>query len=216
MKREQMTKINSIKYFLTSLLFLPASSMAVQDINLYTARNTDGVYNVRTVMPGILIRGGSSNKTSNKTPLSNSQLCALRADGITKAFYFYTTGFSGNKTVSCNSGEIRYEVASMNNPKHVFQEIRKSIDASTRNDSQGTFVHCWFGVHASGYVAAAALVQFCDWTSSQAVEYWKGNVPKSIQYPKVINQLRAFKKYSDIAELSEEQKNNFCPKQYFK
>lgn len=208
-------QITIIKFLLAFNVFVPLTSFAVQNVDLYTAHNKDGAYNVRTVMPGILFRGGSSNTSANRNPLSNAQLCSLRKDGITKAFYFYSKGFSGNKTVSCDAGDIRYEVASMNNPKHVFQEIKKSIDAS-ENQTQGTFVHCWFGVHASGYVAAAALVQFCDWSSSQAVEYWKGNVPKSIQYAKVINQLRAFKKYSDIPELSEEQKNNFCPKQYFR
>ena len=33
-------------------------------------------------------------------------------------------------------------------------------------------VHCMWGVHSSGAIAAMALVQFCDWSPSRAKAYW--------------------------------------------
>jgi hypothetical protein len=33
-------------------------------------------------------------------------------------------------------------------------------------------VHCMWGVHSSGIVAAMALMQFCDWPEARARDYW--------------------------------------------
>jgi hypothetical protein len=79
-------------------------------------------------------------------------------------------------------------------------------------DKKGAmFVHCWYGVHASGTLAATALRQFCGLSGDQAVRYWESTVPsRSLWYPTVLNAVRSFKP-DPVLNISQEDKERVCP-----
>jgi hypothetical protein len=93
-------------------------------------------------------------------------------------------------------------------------EVRSVLESLHRIIQEGRgamYVHCWYGVHASGYIAAVALMQFCGFSPEAAVEYWNSNVAASIRYEKVQNMIRAFKPYPDL-EISPGLQARVCPR----
>ena len=50
--------------------------------------------------------------------------------------------------------------------------MRAIYDVIKNPDHGPVFVHCMWGVHASGAISAMALVQFCGWSEARAKQYW--------------------------------------------
>jgi protein tyrosine/serine phosphatase len=65
------------------------------------------------------------------------------------------------------------------------------------------YLHCWNGWHASGYISALALKQFCGTTDEAAVQYWDKNTDGQ-------NKIRAFIPRQKFNISSDIQKN-ICP-----
>jgi hypothetical protein len=165
-----------------------------------------GIKNFKMVMPGVLYRGGG---TGGKVPLGDAQLDALCADGFTSATYAYKTGWSGPQSATCGNNRISYDYRQWDNAsalKSTLSEIHDII----RTGQGAMYVHCWYGVHASGYVVSAALMQFCGYSADQAVAYWNSNVPAKLQYPKVQQKIRAFTPYKEFS-ISAADQARVCP-----
>lgn len=189
----------------TSALAAPPSGNLTKEIPGANKRY-NGIKNFKMVMPGVLYRGGG---TGEKVPLGNAQLDALCADGFTNANYAYKTGWTGTKTSSCGGTRLDYEYRQWDNAgalKSTLAEIHDIIRAGRG----AMYVHCWYGVHASGYVVTTALMQFCGYNAEQAVAYWNSNVPAKLQYPKVQQMIRAFKPYREF-EISSSDQARVCP-----
>jgi hypothetical protein len=165
------------------------------------------VRDFREVMPGVLYRGGATTG-EDRTALTKSQLDSICEGGAGSAYYLYKKSVPTDK-YSCTSGKS-VDYSSMDyssSPKTINKRIYKSIHDSAKP----VFVHCWYGIHATGFVAATALMQFCDYSASEAVEYWKVGIAKKLQYSKVITQIQNFKRDPDL-NLTPAEKDRVCPK----
>lgn len=165
-----------------------------------------GLDNFKMVMPGVLYRGGG---TGPRTPLATAPLQALCNEGFSAAVYVYGKGWRGARSVNCGNGQLTYVSKRwdhLNEQREILEELHDII----QRGRGAMYVHCWYGVHASGYIVATALMQFCGLSSAQAVAYWNSNVPRTIQYPKVQARIRAFKPYSDL-QISAAERTRVCP-----
>ena len=134
--------------------------------------------NFKTVIPGLLYRGGGAG---GRVPLSQEALKALCAAGFSLAVYGYSEGFRGTQQIQCSnsiSGErntLTY-IAGEASKLAFEQDIMNRIQTVVANPNAGpVFVHCWNGDHASGELASFALRQFCGWSGPAATAYWSRN-----------------------------------------
>jgi hypothetical protein len=164
-----------------------------------------GIRDFREVMPGVLYRGGANN---GHAPLSHDELKALCEDNIGTAIYLYTTGFSSPSVTQCSKGSLDYIDKGWEGQGRA--AVHKQIYNSIKSKGKAIFIHCWYGIHATGAVAATALMQFCNLTPKQAVEYWKVGVPAKLQYPKVIQSIMSFKP-DPALQLTPEERDQYCP-----
>lgn len=171
-----------------------------------------GLAFVRPVLSGVLYRGGFKGGDKARTGLSSSQLSELCDNGFSRAFYVdYGKNTKFGKT-PCKSGLIDYQSTRSSRASNVMKALYEVI----QNPDQGpVYVHCMWGVHSSGAVAAMALVQFCGWSENRAKEYWndaRNGAPCSGGCDKWID--GKFAKFSVDASLniSNAQRAAICPK----
>jgi len=165
-----------------------------------------GIRDFREVMPGALYRGGANN---GHAPLSHDELNALCEDDIGTAIYLYTTGFSGPSVTHCSKGSLNYIDKGWEGSGRA--AVHKQIYDTIKGKGKPVFIHCWYGIHATGAVAATALIQFCNLPPKQAVDYWKVGVPAKLQYPKVIQSIMGFKP-DPALQLTPEERDQYCPR----
>lgn len=212
MRMENKMK-NLVVFF--ALLTSVANAAPLESANL-TTQNKDanaryGVSNYKTVMPGVLFRGGSSTAIKGQqAPLTSSSQEALCSDGFDAAVYAYSKGWKGgDKSVSCNGGQLTYTLKRWDRPAEL-REVLQTLRDIIVEKKGAMYVHCYFGVHASGYIVTTALMQFCGLSANEGVAYWNSNVAKSIQYEKVQKMIRSFEPYSDLT-ISAADRARVCP-----
>lgn len=164
------------------------------------------LYNFKEVLPGVLYRGGGEGE---REPLSHSTLQTLCNQGFESAVYVYNTGWQGEQNISCASSALNYSYHQWDSQRQQRQILEQLYD-TIQNQRGPMYVHCWYGVHASGLVAAISLMQFCGYSGEQAVQYWNEHVPRSIQYARVQNKIRAFEVYPDL-RISSDAQARVCP-----
>jgi len=186
-------------------LITPSATPAQQTQIMQPGSAFHGIRDYREVMPGVLYRGGANN---GRGPLRQDQLTALCEAGFGTAVYLYRTGFSGPTTVQCSKGSLHYvdEGWEGRGRAAVDQDIYDAI----KDKNKPIFIHCWNGIHATGAVAATALMQFCSLSPQKAVEYWKVGVSRRVQYPSVIRNIESFQPNPKLQLTPEEQKQ-YCP-----
>ncbi|MCO5141585.1 MAG: hypothetical protein M9962_00680 [Oligoflexia bacterium] len=179
------------------------------DINAAAKPGVAGLRNLKMALPGVLYRAGGPG---GKVELKRSTLENLCKEGFSLAVYLYDENFSGTQTVNCTTkfgtqNTLRYEnmdYLSESGKRKLMREVQNVIE----NSSKGPIVvHCWNGYHASGEIAANALVQFCrNWTPSSASTYWKANQNGSPG----LKRLLKFQGFSEIG-ISSELERALCP-----
>jgi hypothetical protein len=96
--------------------------------------------------------------------------------------------------------------------KQVFIKLHEIIT----QDKGAMYVHCWYGLHASGFISATALAQFCGtagWDSRRAAEYWDSVIPPKIRYPKEHDQVANFVRFTDPElQISVQDATRVCPR----
>jgi hypothetical protein len=186
-------------------LAAPSTLLAQQGSIMQPGTTFHGIRDYREVMPGVLYRGGANN---GRGPLSPNQLNALCEAGFGTAVYLYRTGFTGPSTINCSKGVLHYidEGWEGKGRTAVDQQIYKVI----KDKNKPVFIHCWNGIHATGAVAATALMQFCNVSAQQAVEYWKVGVARRVQYPSVISSIESFKPNPEL-QLTPDERKEYCP-----
>lgn len=168
-----------------------------------------GVTYFRMVMPGVLYRGGNENP-KNRVQLSTGTVQNLCSDGFDAVVYAYSDkSLSKAKAVSCGSNSTAYVSKPWNTPSAVRDMLQELRDIIVEGKG-AMYVHCWYGTHASGYLATAALMQFCGLSNEEGVAYWNMNVAPAIRYPKEHARIRAFKRYDDLT-ITPEQQKRVCP-----
>jgi hypothetical protein len=164
-----------------------------------------GIRDYREVMPGALYRGGANN---GHAPLTAPQLDALCDAGMGTAIYLYTTGFRGPATIHCTRGSLEYIYEGWDGGGRA--AVHRRIYDTIKQGGPPVFIHCWNGIHATGAVAATALMQFCGFSAREAVTYWKVGVAPAVQYPKVIQSIMAFHPDPQLT-LTPEERAKYCP-----
>ncbi|MGZ3693848.1 MAG: hypothetical protein ACXWQO_06580 [Bdellovibrionota bacterium] len=186
-----------------------------------------GVRNMRAVLNGVYYRGGANNafnkhgKRSNSNPLPAEGLVNLCKEGFGHAVYLYPDRFStAAKITKCRMKDntenvLTYkQISPLSYNKADLDELHGLIFEHVRNPRLGAiYDHCWNGWHASGYVAATALRQFCGFTAAQAVNYWNINTDgndKESGFENIRQRIRNFTVNPNM-QLSSAEKTALCP-----
>ena len=180
-----------------------------------------GTRNFRAVLNGVYYRGGGDNKfrlRANENPLPTEGLRSLCEEGFTEAVYLYAARFeTAPKLVHCRTfggkeNELRYhQVSALSGKRAGIEALLTKIHQHIRNPALGPiYAHCWNGWHASGFVAASALRQFCGFSAEEALAYWVANTDGNENYPKVKKLVTQFEPMAGL-EISAEEKKALCP-----
>src|SRR6202022_1453130 len=146
---------------------------------MQTGSSFHGIRDFREVMPGALYRGGANN---GHAPLNRDELNALCEDDIGTAIYLYTTGFSGPSVTHCSKGSLDYIDKGWEGSGRT--AVHKQIYDVIKNKGKPVFIHCWYGIHATGAVAATALMQFCNVSPSKPSPIGKSGFRQSFSIPR--------------------------------
>jgi predicted alpha/beta hydrolase len=145
-----------------------------------TSVSAGQIRNRYEVVSGAITRAG----TTNKKEFNDETLRELCEEGYRVAIFLYKGARS--RTVQCSGGRsIEYRSVKR------FQDldlILGKIDEAVENNSRAIF-HCWNGIHATGYVAAAALNRYCGFSGAEAADYFVDGVPKGSLSQDRINSL---------------------------
>lgn len=169
-----------------------------------------GVRNFREVLKGVLYRGGANNMFHRENPRHNSNplppdgLDNLCQEGFENSVYLYSTNFhTAAPQTACHSvlgvNQLHYFQLS---PNSKYREILEMVYDTIGDPTRGPmYVHCWNGWHASGQIAAMALMQFCGVSARDAVRYWEIAADRTDDgnYEAVKRRIRNFKPYADLA-----------------
>jgi len=129
----------------------------------------DGMAFVRPVLSGVLYRGGFKGGDKHHSGLSQAQRQQLCELGFSSAWYIDFGSKTAFGEAQCGSSTLDYHKGNSNHTHAIMEDIYRVITDPTQGP---VMVHCMWGVHSSGAVAAMALVQFCDWSESKAKAYW--------------------------------------------
>jgi hypothetical protein len=140
------------------------------------------IRNFKPVVDGSIYRAG----TTNKAEYSDATLHDLCEQGFTLGIFLYKGAHK--RTVSCSGGKsITYmSIATFQKVDSVIGPIRSSVNGGGK-----VVFHCWNGVHATGFIAAASLNQFCGFSGAQAEKYFRDGVPAGSLPVSNINKLAA-------------------------
>jgi len=173
----------------------------------------DGLAFVRPVLSGVLYRGGFKGGDKHHTGLSRPQRQQLCEFGFSSAWYIDFGSHTEFGESQCGNGTLDYHQGNSNHTHSLMEDIHRVAQDPAAGP---VMVHCMWGVHASGAVAAMALVQFCDWSESKAKSYWnqaRNNAPCGHAGCDawIDAKFRHFKKDPALT-LSADQRQAICPK----
>ncbi len=184
-----------------------------------------GARNMRPVLHGIAYRGGANNyfhktaKRKNQNPLPNDGLVNLCQEGFGSSVYLYRTNSDSSFTeVKCNcidgdKNKMDYFQYDYFDDKHVYEMIKMVYESATDSSKGPVYLHCWNGWHASGFLAAVILKQFCGYNDIDAVAYWDlgtDGANRSPHYRTVRKRIRDFEAFPEFM-LEDEMGNSICP-----
>lgn len=168
-----------------------------------THEKVDGLRDYRVVIPGVLYRGGNSG--GGQLPLRANGLKSLCDKGFSQAVYMYPNGFESAPKPTC---DLEYTTFGGGiKDRRLIHAYLSKVKAVIDGTKKGPlYIHCWNGWHASGEMAAYALMQFCGLNGEQAQAYWDANVPNGR-----VTRMRTFKTFDDL-NISAEQAAKICPR----
>ena len=182
-----------------------------------------GVRNFRVVLQGVYYRGGSNNTHNrydvrkNSNPLEGEALVNLCKEGFSESVYLYATNYrSEPHSITCrtragetNHLQYRQINALLGHNEH--EQLTRIFDHIKGKMPGPIYDHCWNGWHASGYIAAMSLIQFCGFTHAQADAYWVKNTDGNYTKESGIRKkLAAFKPFSDL-QITKSERDLICP-----
>ena len=179
-----------------------------------------GTRNVQPILYGLAYRGGANNyyhntnKRNNHNPLPQDGLENLCKEGFSSSVYLYRTNFETSPPeVSSGGNNMKYYQYDYFDTDHVKEMLKLVHDNMTKEYKGPVYYHCWNGWHASGFIAAVILKQFCKYSNFDAVNYWDlgtDGANLSPRYNKIRNQIRAFEPYPEF-NISDSLSKCYCP-----
>ena len=135
--------------------------------------------------------------------------------GFDKVYYLYATRFSSYYTPGVkdllNQVGIDYQSLVPSNDSLAFILLRSVYETIQQPEAGPILMHCWNGWHMSGLASAYALMQFCDFSPTQAWDYWRKNTDGHDQgFTKVKSRILNFKPEPGLL-INERQKEEYCP-----
>lgn len=187
--------------------------------------NLYGTRNVRPILHGVAYRGGANNyyhkenKRKNNNPLPNDGIENLCKEGFSSSIYLYRNNFKtapDGKNCGCLNGAqntMDYYQYDYFDDKHVYTMLKLVYESALDAKQGPVYLHCWNGWHASGFISAILLRQFCGFNSLDATAYWDlgtDGANNSPRYNSIRTRIRNFVPYSEFM-LSDSLGNKICP-----
>ena len=143
-----------------------------------------GTRNLRPLLHGVAYRGGANNyfhkseKRKNSNPLPKDGLNNLCVEGFSSSVYLYQSNWDSTlaktdcKCINNTKNQLNYYQLNYFNAEDVSKMLTLIYESALDKNKGPVYFHCWNGWHASGFISAIALKQFCGFTSLEAVNYW--------------------------------------------
>ena len=143
-----------------------------------------GTRNLRPLLHGVAYRGGANNyfhktaKRKNSNPLPKDGLNNLCVEGFSSSIYLYQSNWDSSlATTNCNcinntKNQLDYYQLNYFNSDDIIKMLTLVYESALDKNKGPVYFHCWNGWHASGFIAALCLKQFCGFSSLEAVNYW--------------------------------------------
>lgn len=174
-----------------------------------------GLRNMRVVLKNIVYRGGNNNPASVQNPLTLTTLRNLNENGFDEVIYLYSKNFASNfpqnKLDSIRKTGLNYVCKprlDSTNINYILQAIQTKANGG--NDSL-IYLHCWNGWHQSGWISSIILMQYCDYSNQEALQYWAANTDRNyIGYEHVKSAIMKYK-VNESYNFTSKQKADHCP-----
>jgi LysM repeat protein len=182
----------------------------------------DGTRNFRAVLYDLVYRGGGNNLHLKDTipkyylwnPMPIYGLRQLQSIGFDKAVYLYSYNFEywyPQRRLDSLANEGFDYICEPKLDRYL-KSYLQDVMVRAKDKSMGMiYIHCWNGWHQSGLLSAYTLMQFCDYSNSQALKYWEnctdGNYRGFSKLKARIKNYRPYKEFNFTAE----QKKKYCP-----
>ncbi len=184
-----------------------------------------GTRNMRPILHGVAYRGGANNyyhktdKRNNHNPIPLDGMHGLCQEGFSKGVYLYRENFEESPlgdTCQCIDSTLNrlvYEQRDYYDSTHVYDMLKSTYESATQPSVGPVYLHCWNGWHASGFIAAVILKQFCDYSDWDAVNYWDLGTDGANTSPRYQTQRERIKKFEPYPEfmISDSLKECLCP-----
>ncbi len=182
----------------------------------------DGTRNFRPVLYDLVYRGGGNNLHLKDTipkyylwnPMPMYGLQQLSKIGFGKAVYLYSHNFDywypQNKLDALQKDGFEYICRPQLND--YIDEYFADIMARANDPlPEMVYIHCWNGWHQSGLLSAYTLMQFCDFSNQEALNYWETCTDGNHKgFSKVKSNIRNYRP-SEEYYFTAEQKEKYCP-----
>jgi len=91
--------------------------------------------------------------------------------------------------------------------------IQMTYESATNDNVGPIYLHCWNGWHASGYISAVILKQFCGYSNWDAVNYWDLGTDGANTSPRYQHQRERIKNFVPYPEfmISDSLQDCLCP-----
>jgi len=184
-----------------------------------------GTRNMRPILHGVAYRGGANNyyhltdKRHNHNPIPLDGMSNLCEEGFSKGIYLYRENFENSPvgdTCSCTNdswNNFEYYQKDYFDDQHIKDMLEMTYNSATLDSVGPIYLHCWNGWHASGYISAVILKQFCDYSSWDAVNYWDLGTDGANTSPRYQHQRERIKDFEPYTEfnISDSLQNCLCP-----
>jgi len=143
-----------------------------------------GTRNMRTILHGVAYRGGANNyyhktaKRKNSNPLPNDGIANLCKEGFSHSIYLYKKNWDTApeyETCDCvneTQNDMEYSQYDYYDKAHIKEMLELVYKSATDPNTGPVYLHCWNGWHASGFISAVILKQFCGFSDLDATSYW--------------------------------------------
>ncbi len=192
-----------------------------------------GTTNVRTVLHGVLYRGGTAasldpNYDPKAPPLDQNTLSRLCSEDFGSVVYLYDSVFPQGP-FSCvkknqQAGSITYtskvpvevtrERIAIPKPQVIKELLQATKESAENRVRHPIYIHCWSGRHSSGFMSAVALRQFCGFSGEEAAQYWADGTDGASNYPSFPEGIKAFEPYPELM-ISSELQALICPQNIY-
>jgi len=184
-----------------------------------------GTRNMRPVLHGVAYRGGANNhyhlteKRHNHNPIPLDGMHNLCAEGFSNGIYLYRKGFENyplGDTCQCRNeawNNFKYHQYDYFDSAHIYKMMEMTYLSATNPNVGPVYLHCWNGWHASGFISALMLKQFCSFSNWDAVNYWDigtDGANQEARYQKIREDIKKYEPYPEFL-ISDSLQKCLCP-----